>query len=58
MAKHCDFTFQEFRNNLPSAFSQVTSKTCRKLITKTAAEEGTYWDEDGEIDENQSVDVN
>ena len=57
MAKHCDFTLRKFRNNLPSAFSQVTSKTCQKLIAKTVAEENKYWLEDGEIDVNQEVDV-
>ena len=58
MAKHCDFTLRQFRNNLPLAFSEVTSETCRKLIMKTAAEEDRYWKEDGEIDENQGVDLN
>lgn len=58
MAKHCDFTLQKFRNNLPSAFSQVTAKTCENLIAKTAAEEDKYWLEDREIDLNQEVDAN
>ena len=58
MAKHGDFTLQKFRNNLPSAFFQVTSKTCQKLIAKTVVEENKYWKEDGEIDENQGVDAN
>jgi hypothetical protein len=58
MAKHCDFTLRKFRNNLPLAFSQVTSKTCQKMIAKTVAEENKYWEEDGEIDVNQEVDVN
>lgn len=58
MAKHCDFTLQKFRNNLPLVFSLVTSKTCQKLIAKTVAEENKYWAEDGEIDVNQEVDVN
>lgn len=58
MAKHCDFTLQKFRNNLPLAFSQVTPKTCRKLIAKIIAEEDKYWEEDGQIDETQGVDVN
>ena len=57
MAKHCDFTLGNFRNNLPLAFSQVTSKTCQRLIAKTVAEENKYWEEDGEIDVNQEVDV-
>ena len=58
MAKHCDFTLRKFRNNLPIAFSQVTAETCQKLITKTIAEENKYWEEDGEIDVSQGVDVN
>lgn len=57
MAKHCDFTLQKFRDNLPFAFSQVTPETCRKLIAKIVAEEDKYWEEDGQIDENQGVDV-
>jgi len=56
MAKHCDFTLQKLRNNLPLAFSQVTSETCWKLIAKTVTEEDRYWYEDGKIDENQGVD--
>jgi transposase len=58
MAKHCDFTLKNFRNNLPSAFFQVTSKTCQKVIAKAVVEENKYWKEDGEIDVNQGVDVN
>ena len=57
MAKHCDFTLQKLRSNLPIAFSQVTANTCQKLIAKTVAEEDKYWEEDGEIDVNQEVDV-
>lgn len=57
MAAHCDFTLQKLRGNLPSAFSQVTPETCRKLIAKTVTEENKYWDEDGKIDENQGVDT-
>ncbi len=57
MSKHCDFTLRKFRNNLPLAFSHVTSKTCQKLIAKTVAEENKYWEEDREIDVNQGVDV-
>jgi hypothetical protein len=39
MAKHCDFTLQKLRKNLPLAFAQITSKTCQSLIAKTVAEE-------------------
>jgi len=58
MAKHCDFTLRQFQDNLPSAFSQVTSQTCKKLIAKMVIEEDKYWIEDGKIDANQGVDTN
>jgi len=57
MARHCDFTLQKFRDNLPLAFSQVSSKTCRCLIAKAVDEENKYWQEDGLIDKHQGVDV-
>lgn len=58
IAKHCDFTLNKLRKNLPLAFLQVTPKTCRKLIADTIIEEDKYWDEDGKIDKNQGIDVN
>jgi hypothetical protein len=57
MAKHCDFTLTKFRENLPSAFSQVTQETCEKLIAKTVAEEEKFWVEDGKIDLEQDLDI-
>jgi len=57
MARNCDFTLQKFRTNLPSAFAQVSPKTCRGLIAKSVIEEDRYWQEDGLIDQNQGVDV-
>jgi len=41
MAQHCDFTLQQFRDDLPFAFSQVTSETCRKLVAKIVADKKT-----------------
>ena len=58
VAKHCDFTLRKLRDNLPSAFSQVTAITCRKLIAKIVIEEDKYWDEDGKIDEIHGIDIN
>ncbi len=57
MGKHCDFALQKLRSNLPLAFFQVTPNKCQKLIAMTATEENKYWEEDGEIDKNQEVDV-
>ncbi len=57
MAKHCDFTLNKFRKNLPVAFSQVTTKTCQGLIQKAVIEEEKYWKEDGELDAYQEIDI-
>jgi len=58
MAKHCDFTLEKFRKNLPIAFSQVTPRTCTELVKKTVAEEEKYWKEDGVLDTYQELDNN
>lgn len=57
-AEHCDFTLRKLHDNLPSAFSQVTATTCRKLIAKIVIEEDKYWDEDGKIDGIHGIDIN
>jgi len=56
MAKHCDFTLEKFRENLPIAFSQVTPRTCKELVKKAVAEEEKYWKEDGVLDKYQELD--
>lgn len=56
MAKHCDFTLEKFRENLPIAFSQVTPRTCKELVKKAVAEEEKYWKEDGVLDTYQELD--
>ncbi len=55
MARKCDYTLQSFRENLPRAFEQVTSKTCKGLLQKMAAEEDRYWREDEVIENCQDV---
>lgn len=59
MADHCDFTMKNFREQLPFAFAKVTSKTCKKLITKVVKQEDKYWTEDSklyeEIEENEMI---
>lgn len=57
MAKHCDFSLKNFRENLFPAFSQVTSETCKKIIAKIMTEEDKYWEEDGKIDECEAIEV-
>lgn len=49
MASHCDFTMKNFRAQLPTAFTQVTAKTCRSLVAKVTKQEEQYWLEDAKI---------
>ena len=49
MADNCDFTMNNFRSQLPIAFSKVLPKTCRKLILKVAKQEEKYWFEDSQL---------
>ncbi len=49
MADHCDFTMKNFREQLPSAFSKVTPKTCKSLVAKVMKQEKKYWNEDSEF---------
>jgi len=46
MAAHCDFTMKNFREQLPAAFTKVTTRTCKSLIAKVVKQEEKYWDED------------
>ena len=59
MAAHCDFTMKNFREQLPLAFAEVTSRTCKSLIAKVVKQEEKYWTEDSklyeEIDEDDGV---
>lgn len=59
MAAHCDFTMKNFREQLPAAFTKVTTRTCKSLIEKVVKQEEKYWTEDTklyeEIDEESEV---
>ncbi len=59
MAAHCDFTMKNFREQLPAAFTKVTTRTCRSLIAKVVKQEEKYWIEDAklyeEIEEDSEV---
>ena len=48
-ADHCDFTMKNFREYLPFAFEEVTSKTCKGLIAKVSKQEKKFWVEDSEL---------
>ncbi len=49
MADNCDSTMNNFRSQLPIAFSKVLPKTCRKLILKVSKQEEKYWLEDSQL---------
>lgn len=55
MADHCDFTMAGLYNRLPDAFSEITSKTCQKIMAKVVGQEDKYWHEDELLDEQYSV---
>jgi len=59
MAAHCDFTMKNFREQLPAAFTKVTTRTCKSLIAKVVKQEEKYWVEDAklyeEIDEDSEA---
>ena len=52
MAEHCDFTTQNFHNQLPIALSKVKLSTCRKLTAKVVEQEEKYWAEDEQLYEH------
>ena len=51
MADNCDFTIDNFRYHLPIAFTMVTGKTCKKIISKVMKQEDKFWEEDEKLDE-------
>jgi len=57
MAAHCDFTMKNFREHLPLAFKEVTSRTCKSLIAKVVKQEEKYWAEDSELYEEMDADI-
>jgi hypothetical protein len=52
MADQCDFTTQNFHEQLPIALSKVKPSTCRKLIAKVVEQEEKYWAEDEQLYEH------
>ena len=53
VARHCDFTMDNLRAQLETAFEKVTAKTCQKIIKKIRSVENTFWEEDAELDRRQ-----
>ncbi len=56
IADHCDFTMKNFRDQLPFAFANVTSKTCKSVIAKVVKQEEKYWSEDNKLYEEVADD--
>lgn len=53
VARHCDFTMDNLKLQLESAFDKVTARTCRKIIDKIRSVENMFWEEDAELDRKQ-----
>jgi transposase len=51
LADKCDFTMANLKNQIPNAFSKVTTETCRKIIARVAEVEERFWREDEQLDE-------
>ena len=57
MADHCDFTTQNFHEQLPIALSKVKPSTCKKLIAQVVKQEEKYWAEDEQLDEHDCDEI-
>ena len=51
IARNCDFTMNNLIQQLESAFSKVSAKTCAGLIRKTRDVEDAFWRDDADLDE-------
>lgn len=52
VARHCDFTIDNLMKQLESAFEQVTSEVCQKVIKKIRSIEDAFWEEDAKLDKD------
>jgi len=50
VSRHCDFTLENLRIQLDTAFEKVTAQTCKKIIEKIRNIEDKFWKEDAEFD--------
>lgn len=53
IARNCDFTMDNLKLQLESAFEKVTTKTCQKIIKRIRSVEDKFWQEDAQLDEKQ-----
>jgi transposase len=55
VGRNCDFTMNNLIEQLDSGFSQVTAKTCAKIIAKVRGIEDKFWTEDLKMDAQEST---
>ncbi len=55
IARHCDFTMDNLRMQLETAFNKVTAETCHKIIKKIRSVENKFWEEDAELERSVAL---
>ena len=51
VARHCDFTMDNLKQQLECAFEKVTPETCQSIIKKVRVIEEKFWKEDALMDQ-------
>ena len=51
----CDYTMRGLNKNLEKAFSKVTKRNCQKLIEKVRKQEDLFWEEDAQLDNQETM---
>jgi len=55
VARHCDFTMDNLKIQLETAFEKVTAETCQKIIKKVRSVENRFWEVDAKLDEKTEL---
>ena len=55
VARNCDFTMINLSKQLDTGFDKVSDKTCTKIIAKVRKIEDEFWDDDSELDEQETA---
>jgi len=53
VARHCDFTLDNLKLQLETAFEKITATTCQRIIKKVRSVEDMFWEEDAILDKKQ-----
>lgn len=51
VARHCDFTMDNLKQQLERAFDKITAQTCQGIIKKVRTIEDRFWQEDALMDQ-------